>query len=214
MRIVSLLSLLLLSAACRNTTASEPGSTPAPAQPVEHTAHPSSPHGAMPTNHPAMEAPAAPEGPELVWIDPTGWRRTQPSSAMRRAQYAVPGTAGAADAEVAVFYFGAGQGGSVADNISRWHGQFAAEPTTPAEPPVRQQMVHNLRVHLTERVGRFGGMQMPGAPAPAGRDNWAMLGAIVETPQGPWFFKMTGPRATVDAARPRFDELVASFRMP
>lgn len=41
-----------------------------------------------------------------------------------------------------------------------------------------------------------------------------MLGAIVETDQGPWFFKMTGPRATINAARARFDDLVGSFQMP
>jgi hypothetical protein len=40
-----------------------------------------------------------------------------------------------------------------------------------------------------------------------------LLGAIVETPRGPWFFKMTGARATVEAARPAFDALLDSARV-
>ncbi len=216
---IALTISLALAAACRN---SAPEPTPLP--PPTTAAQPSSPQG-LPPNHPpmghapagqpAMEAPAQPAR-ELRWTDPVGWRRTQPSSSMRRAQYAVPGPAGSEDAEVAVFYFGAGQGGSVDDNVRRWHGQFAQEGAAPAEPPpTTDRTVHGLRVHLTERFGRFGGaMGMPGAAPPPSRENWGMLGAIVETDQGPWFFKMTGPRATVEAARARFDDLVASFQMP
>jgi len=55
---------------------------------------------------------------------------------------------------------------------------------------------------------------MPGAAPPVAHDDYALLGAIVETPGGPWFFKMTGPRATVEAARRGFDDLVDSFQMP
>ena len=36
--------------------------------------------------------------------------------------------------------------------------------------------------------------------------------AVVETPVGPYFFKLTGPEKTVTAARADFDKLVASFR--
>jgi hypothetical protein len=130
---------------------------------------------------------------------------------MRRAQYTIAGAAGA-DAELTVFWFGVGQGGSIDDNLRRWHDQFTAEGST--APTTTQRTVHNLRVHVTERRGRFAGMAMPGAPAPTAREDWALLGAIVETPDGPWFFKMTGPRATIESARRGFDDLVASFEMP
>ena len=207
----SLLAAVVLSFACRN--APEPPALPATPTP----AHPSR---VLPPGH-ATADPASPAPPpsaeahELRWSDPVGWRRTQPSSSMRRAQYAVPGATPADDAEVAVFYFGVGQGGSVEDNIRRWQGQFASDPNAPAAaPPTTERTVHGLRVHLTERFGRFAGMAMPNAPSPTGHDNWGMLGAIVETPQGPWFFKLTGPRATVEGARARFDDLVASFEAP
>jgi hypothetical protein len=41
---------------------------------------------------------------------------------MRRAQYKVPGPAGAG--ECVVFYFGPGQGGDAQSNAERWASQF------------------------------------------------------------------------------------------
>ena len=52
-----------------------------------------------------------------------------------------------------------------------------------------------------KRLAAAGRVVAPGAPAPPPREDWGMLGAIVETDQGPWFFKMTGPAATVSASR-------------
>ena len=110
-----------------------------------------------------------------------------------------------------VFYFGSGQGGTVEDNLHRWQGQFESTGTP---PPDEARTSHGLTVHITARQGRYTGMAMPGAGAATSHDDWALLGAIVETPEGPWFFKMTGPRATVEGARRGFDDLVASFQMP
>ena len=39
-----------------------------------------------------------------------------------------------------------------------------------------------------------------------------LLGAIAEGPEGAVFFKLTGPKRTVDAARRDFDTLVASLK--
>jgi hypothetical protein len=47
-----------------------------------------------------------------------------------------------------------------------------------------------------------------GAPTP--HPHWTLLGAIVETSGSPYFFKMTGPQATVRAAHVAFDRLIES----
>lgn len=205
---------LVLTAACRNA-APEPSAQPPAASP--HETGNANPHAGLPAGHPPMNGMAMPAPAptrELRWTDPVGWRRVQPSSSMRRAQYAIPGATDAENGELTVFYFGAGQGGAIDENVRRWQGQFSDEPGAPPAPPTQQRTVNNLRVHLTERFGRFnGGMAMPGA-APSGHDHWGMLGAIVETDQGPWFFKLTGPRATVEGARARFNDLVGSFNLP
>lgn len=227
MRTFTLLACVSLIA-CRNNapeptpqnTAAPPGIPHSAPQPHATGATPALPPGHPPAGHPSMPGatdfapPPAQNGRELQWSDPVGWRRTRPTSSMRKAQYSVPGANGAEDAEVTVFYFGQGQGGAVQDNINRWHGQFEAEG---ADAGVfnEERTVNGLRVHITGKRGRFaGGGMMPGAAPAEPRGGWALLGAIVETPDGPWFFKMVGPGATVDAARRGFDDLVGSFRFP
>jgi hypothetical protein len=39
-----------------------------------------------------------------------------------------------------------------------------------------------------------------------------LVGAVVEGPGGPWFFKVTGPRSTVAAAEPAFENMLRSVR--
>ena len=45
---------------------------------------------------------------------------------------------------------------------------------------------------------------MSGGPPATEKDNYRMLAAIVETPNGPWYFKALGPAATMDAHRAEF----------
>ena len=44
------------------------------------------------------------------------------------------------------------------------------------------------------------------------RPGWALLGAIVKTGGHPYFFKITGPAATVHGARAAFTTLIESIR--
>jgi hypothetical protein len=126
---------------------------------------------------------------------------------MRVATYAVPAAKGSEAGECSVFFFGAGQGGGADENVDRWARQFEGTP------PARRsnKTVSGLAVTLAEVEGTYlnpgGGMMMSQGKKPGYR----LLGAIVEAPQGRVFFKMTGPAATVAAARPAFDGLVASI---
>ncbi len=192
------LAVALALTACR-------GAAPEPTAPPP--ARPSASALTMPASHPPVA-----EG-TLRWTDPSAWRRGTPSSAMRRAQYAIPGAAPDADAELTVFWFGAGQGGSIDSNLTRWYGQFEQPDGRPSAAVATRESrtSHGLTVTVTRVEGRFAGGGMPGAAPTAPRDGYALLAAIVETPNGPWFFKMTGPRATVASAGAAFDELVSSF---
>jgi hypothetical protein len=44
------------------------------------------------------------------------------------------------------------------------------------------------------------------------RSDYRMLGAIIEAPQGPVFFKLTGPKDVVSAALDEFNQLVQSVK--
>jgi hypothetical protein len=155
---------------------------------------------------------------ELEWDDPPGWRREQPSSAMRRAQYKVTKMgADPADAEMTVITFGGGMGGSNEANIQRWLGQLEqadGRPTTDVAQR-RSLTVQGMNVLVVEAPGRIrgGGSMMPGAPATPGFDRGRLLAAIVETPNGPWFFKLTGGDETVSSARAAFEAMLRSIRV-
>ncbi len=78
---------------------------------------------------------------------PATWRREQPSSGMRLAQAVVPGEAG--PGELAVFHFGAGQGGGVESNFERWLGQV--EQARGGKPGARRARRRRLQGLLDRR---------------------------------------------------------------
>ncbi len=132
---------------------------------------------------------------------------------MRVAEYSVPRVGGdAADAECTVITFGAGQGGSVESNVQRWIRQFDPVSAPPSQTTTRTGGMPVTRVEVT---GSYHPMMMPGAPAGASvQPGSRLVGAIVEAPSGSWFFKLTGPDATVKAATHDFDAMIASVRAP
>jgi hypothetical protein len=53
---------------------------------------------------------------------------------------------------------------------------------------------------------------MRSAAATGEKPDWALLGAIVNGPNGDVFFKLTGPAVTVNAAAKEFDGMLGSMR--
>ncbi len=129
---------------------------------------------------------------------------------MRAAEWLVPRAPGDTDdAECFAITFGPGKGGSVDDNVDRWVKQF--DPQT--SPPARTtRTVHGMNVTRVEVAGTYKAMQMPGTAPTSPHSSWRLLGAIVEAPTGTWFFKLTGPDATVKAATKEMDGFVDSMR--
>jgi hypothetical protein len=147
----------------------------------------------------------------LGWQVPADWEEQQPRSAMRRAQYRVPGEAG--DAECVVFYFGPGQGGAPMANAERWADQFIQpDGSSSHEALVTEQIVvDGIPVLLSEVTGTYsGGMAMAGGPAKS-LEGYMLLGAIAEGPDANWFFKLTGPQATVAEQKAAFRGMMESL---
>ncbi len=163
----------------------------------------------------AATVPAPPAG-EVLYTAPSGWVAQQPSSQMRKAEFRWPGVEGNEDAELAVFFF-PGTGGSVQANLDRWYGQFKQPDgsATKERAHIQKVDVNGLAVTVTHVTGIYLKPQSPmmmGGPVDE-KPNSAMLAAIVETANGPWFFKATGPEPTIAHWRPSFDELVKSMRV-
>ena len=145
----------------------------------------------------------------VTWTAPSAFASVQHPSPMRLATYKFAKVEGDADdAEMTVTRVG----GDAQANINRWKNQF--DP--PAEADQSERTVGDLKVTVVRMSGTYQGMAMPGAPAAGPKPGYTMLAAIVVWPGhgDPTFFKLTGPSKTVDAARPAFDQLVASLAHP
>ena len=199
---------VLAAVGCRKTPEpSGPESSPS-SQPAA-----SPPPAATPVS-PVSPEPAVTALPpvEITWVDPPGLRRVPPKSAMRKASYEVPRAKGdAEDGELAVFYFGPGQGGGIDANVDRWVKQFSG--VSPSDVKRADREANGLHQHTVDiQHGTFdaGQMGMSGSAGP--KKDYALAGAIVEAPSGAYFFKMTGPAATIAAARKSFLQLLDSIR--
>jgi hypothetical protein len=158
-----------------------------------------------PQQEPQQQIPVSDSNPKsslgnLTFAAPSEWIEESPSSPMRRAQYRLPRAAGdAEDAELIVFHF-PGQGGSVQANMDRWVGQFSKKDGSAAADSAKISKRESANVPLTilDVEGTYspsgGPMMQRGSPKP----NYRMLAAIAETPAGPWFFKLTGQKSTLE----------------
>ena len=130
---------------------------------------------------------------------------------MRAATYLIG--EGENESECAVFFFGTGQGGDVQSNITRWIGQFVQPDGSDSKSKAQtgHREVNGLHVTTIDLTGTYmsGGMMGQAAvPKPGFR----LLGAIVEAPEGPLFFKLTGPAAAMEEIQPHFDNLIAMLK--
>ena len=153
------------------------------------------------------------EAAGLRYVVPAEWSREPSPSDMRAAQFRVPhAVADAEDGKLVLFFFGPGQGGSAEQNVERWTGQFTQPGDKPSKDAavVTIRTVNGLKQTSIDIAGTYKPMQMGGAGG-AAKPGWRLLGAVVEGPGGPWFWHLTGPEATVAAAKPQFEALLASL---
>jgi len=147
----------------------------------------------------APAGPAAAKAPALVLTPQKGWVVEQPANAMRKAQYSLPHADGdSEDATLIVHYFG-GQGGSKEVNLQRWAGQFEQPDGSSSEDKLKSstRTIAGLEVLDAELSGTYVAETAPGSGVHLNKPGWRMFAAIVQTQEGPWYFKLVGPAATV-----------------
>jgi hypothetical protein len=146
------------------------------------------------------------------WTAPAGWTN-EGSRPMRAATYTIaPAPGDKASAECGVYFFGAGQGGTVEANLERWTGQFKGPDGKVAPAQVAKRTVHGLAVTTIDTAGEYSGMGGPMAAASPAVPGYRLLGAIVAGPGGNLFVKFTGPAKTIAANQQKFQEILASFQ--
>jgi hypothetical protein len=150
----------------------------------------------------------------LAFTAPADWRARPAASNMRVAEFVVPRAEGdAEDGEVIVYYFGAGAG-TVDANIDRWIGQLQ-QPDGSATKDVAKrasQTVNGLTVTSVDVTGTYVAEMRPGAAEHFNKPGFRLRAAVVNTPRGPYYIKMTGPAKTIGAADAAFAAFVGSLR--
>ena len=152
---------------------------------------------------------------ELKFDVPKGWVAKTPSSSMRVAEFTLAKAAkDAEDATVTVYFFG-GQGGSVQANLDRWIGQMA-QPDGKLSKDVAKtstmQTATGLKVTIVDVAGTYVAEVTPGSSQRLNKPGFRQIAAVVETPDGPYFVKMTGPAATVAQWKGSVDAFLKSLR--
>ncbi|HEY2431638.1 MAG TPA: hypothetical protein VGI12_03120 [Vicinamibacterales bacterium] len=153
-------------------------------------------------------------GGSLAFTAPPAWHTRPASSSMRVAEFTVPRAAGdSEDAELVIYYFGTGAG-TVDANIERWIGQIQPASGAPTAAAAKRttQTVNGLTVTMVDVSGTYVAEVRPGATEHFNKPGFRLRAAVVETPRGPYYVKMTGPANTIGAADDAFAALVASLR--
>ncbi len=145
----------------------------------------------------------------VTWKVPAGWTKGG-ERPMRAATYNV-GT-GDAQAECAVFFFGAGQGGDIESNISRWITQVTQPDGSDSQSKAVKGEVKSPCCQITtvDITGTYMSSSGPMMQTMAEKPDYELLGGIVTAPEGNVFFKLTGPKATVDKIRAAFLGMLSS----
>jgi hypothetical protein len=151
---------------------------------------------------------------DLTFSKPPEWTPVKTTSSMRVAQFVVPRTAGdTADGEFVLYFFG-GSGGSVEANIDRWIGQMQQPDGRPSSAVANRssRTVNGMSLTLVDVTGTYVAEVTPGSTERYNSPNFRLRAAVVNTPKGPYFIKLTGPARTVAASERAFEQFVASLK--
>ncbi len=153
---------------------------------------------------------------DVSYVAPKEWIPEPPQNPMRKAQFKMPGVDGQDAGEMAVFFF-PGTGGSVDANLDRWYGQFLQPDGANTKDKVQSNKLeaNGLPVTVVYVTGTYKKPKNPmmmGGPVDE-VPGYAMKAAIVETANGPWFFKAVGPQKTMEHWNTSFDEFVKTFKV-
>lgn len=144
---------------------------------------------------------------------PAGWTEKPSVSGMRAAEFQLPSSDG--QAEVVVYYFGQSGAGGVQANIDRWVGQFTQPDGKPSKDVAKleQATYAGQQADLVTVSGNYASRPTPGSPDAVNKPDQTLQAAIVPSPSGPYYFRLLGDRAAVEAQSGKFRELLSSLKL-
>lgn len=187
------------------------------------------PHAGMGGGNPHGGVMAEPTGPKALDKLPDGrlamgpfslaapadWTMKPVTSSMRAANFQLPAAKGAGDAELVVTYFGPSGAGSIEDNISRWLDQLEQPGGKSSRDVAKIEKIQfgGQDAMFISVTGQFHAQAMPGGAGATDVADAELLGAIVASPQGPYYFKLVGAKPTVEAGAAAFRAMLGSLKL-
>lgn len=156
---------------------------------------------------------------KIALVAPAEWVKLQPKNKIVQYEFSAPKVEEKDKDKAARITFTA-SGGTIEQNIDRWYGQFeqADKSSTKDKAKIEKFEVDGQTVHLIDIPGTFkdtmgAGPFAPSAP-PTLRENYRMLGAIIETKgMGNHYVKITGPVETVDKLAEGFKKMLKELKV-
>lgn len=153
----------------------------------------------VPTSNLLPPASQADAGAQPTWTPAPQWQ-TLPSNQIRKGNYVYSDDAGSAEITVTSF---PGNTGGLLLNVNRWLGQAGLPPVEASElESLAQTQELSAGIEATI-VDLKDDSETP--------DSTRIVAAIVPFAGQSWFFKMSGPYATVDSQLDAFDEMVSNL---
>jgi hypothetical protein len=148
---------------------------------------------------------------------PANWKAQRPANKFRAYQFMVPRAEGdKKDAELVIFYFGPGGGGTVADNIKRWKSQFKAPAGKSIDDVARveKKIVSGVQATYLDIHGTYLFKFPPFDPNAEVKPlpNYRRLGVYFGSKNGPYFITLTGPAKTIAENKKGFDDWLMNFK--
>jgi len=218
-RLYSILPLLLASIACDQNPPNKPAPVSAAQVTTPITAPNSSGISLLDEESESMsdkidgftQTPPADDSiitiQEYVIDKPATWFWLPPKSTIVSANYVVPSVGKNESALFSATFFNEGEGGHFTENIVRWKSMFRSNDGAPVKPEI---VVIEVNGHDAV-VAEFHGEYM-GAGAAWHLKDHALLVAEVREPTGNIYFKVIGPRETLDAHKEAFLQAIKSMR--
>jgi len=142
----------------------------------------------------------------LIARVPDTWKAVKPSSSMRLMEFKVG--ANNTDASMAVFK---NIGGTIDDNLERWAGQFGYE-LIDQDVKITNEMINGIDFHIISILGTYTNTMAFSARNSETKNNYRLLGAIANTTDGLYYFKMTGPNAIINNEIEEFSYFIQSLQ--
>ena len=148
---------------------------------------------------------------------PASWKSQKPSNKFRAYQFLVSKAEGdKKDAELVIFFFGEGSGGTVEENLKRWKDQFRAPEgkTINDVSTVKKMKVGNVDLTYLDIHGIYLSKFPPFDPnAKVTRlPDYRSLSVYWASEKGPYFIRLTGPAKTVGQHQKGFDDWLKNFK--